>query len=181
MRGMRRGGRKMKMKKACGHSCMEKHAGPSRSSLHVFPYWHKDAALNTLNSGMVQGCPPPPQPPCVHTHTHPHPLFPECSADKSSQSGISSQHKHVFQSSRDSVASSPSHQTWEKQLSQTLLPLPATVPLSSSDWPSSYFSFTLSPLLPPGFPESGLLQRVDYSSEPRLIKTGQDRQVQLPV
>lgn len=73
MRGMRRGGRKMKMKKACGHSCMEKHAGPSRSSLHVFPYWHKDAALNTLNSGMVQGCPPPPQPSnppaCTHTHT----------------------------------------------------------------------------------------------------------------
>ena len=118
----------------------------------------------------------------AHTHTHtPSSPFPECSADKSSQSGISSQHKHVFQSSRDSGASSPSHQTWEKQLSQTLLPLPVTVLLSFSDWPSSYFSFTLSPLLPLGFPESGLLQRVDYSSKPRLIKTGQDRQVPLPV
>ncbi len=127
----------------------------SLPSLHAFPYWQKHVAPNTLNSGMGFQAAPPPSPLRAHTPSSP---FPECSADKSSQSGISSQHKQVFQSCRDSVASSPSHQTWEKQLSQTLLPLPLTVLLSVSDWPSSYFSLTLFPSLPPGFPESALLQ-----------------------
>lgn len=65
--------------------------------------------------------PPSLPPPPPHARTQSLPASLECSPDKP---GIGSQHKQVFESSRDSAASSPSHQTWEKRHSEKfLLPL----------------------------------------------------------